>query len=291
MDHTRQGKKVMVSWNLALATFLLGTHAVTVSDTNRQVSVVMNVNDLSTSHFLNISDEVSTHQDERPLALKRNSMKTTEYTLADCFDAVFKQSIDGDRFFCLQFPLPLLVKNNRCCQYCPYKNPFWPADKCMTVNPAMDFQRIDYYATRTTSMDCDDDDMMVTFEIDDLAVNKKDKNVMKLSKCYSVTTMFGKSISNMITGFWAEAAADRETLPTNIYVTCDADSKYVLTYYSGGDCSQAMKSDTKILNGPLDSCQDLSTREVKFATGDDADTPVTPMKGHRNFQIEDCPVV
>lgn len=51
--------------------------------------------------------------------------------------------VERKTYKCLQFPYYL--SKTRCCQWCPKKNPFWPADKCKTPNPDLHRAQVAFY--------------------------------------------------------------------------------------------------------------------------------------------------
>jgi len=112
-------------------------------------------------------------KDERSLLVKRQSQELLEGTEKkktkskskaspfDCFDIVedvhFPKKKDvvetteekkKHLYTCLQFPKGF--SKTTCCQYCPLKNPFWPADKCKTPNEDMTNDRATFTFWETT---------------------------------------------------------------------------------------------------------------------------------------------
>jgi len=309
---------------LILWTLCLHCYAVTVQ--HEPVHMTLNQNHLTSATHANISNkptvkqhQTSLLQDERSLLVKRDSRavldsekkkkkkkKKKKATPFDCWDIVKdrvfakkKKKDDDDEYTCLQYPTPFFSKK-KCCQYCPFKNPFWPADKCKTKNPELaGGAKIDYFTSTGAATECDSAKLVVSIGLNDL----DDGASMVVSTwntaatggaaatggtCYAVTFTQGTG-TTAIDGLGGSNAVTRNILPASVIAECDRWGGGHLKFFKGTTCTTGdtlLGQDDAVLDHPAaTTCQALSP-PMTFSAGGANDVDADKMQ--KNFNAAGC---
>jgi len=309
---------------LLLWTICLQCYAVTVQ--HAPVHMTLDQKHLTSATHVNISSkstakqhQTSLMQDERSLLVKRDSREVLESekkkkkkskkkkkkaTPFDCWDIVKdrvfakkKKKDDDDEYTCLQYPTPFFSKK-KCCQYCPFKNPFWPADKCKTKNPALaGGAKIDYFTSTGAATRCDAAKLVVSIGLNDL----DDGADMVVSTwnpsatggaaptggtCYAITFTQGTGTTAIdgITG-----GGQPNILPASLIAECDKWGGSHLKFYQGTTCTTGdtlLGADDATLDSPgAITCQELHPA-VQFSAG--GTNTVDADQVQKNFNAAGC---